>query len=551
MTRRVLVSAVAAWVMTAALAPSPRAAQEHGPVPPAGVHPDEIFQAATDCMACHNGLVTPTGEDVSIGVQWRASMMANASRDPYWQAAVRRETIDHPSAAAAIENACSICHMPMARTRAAALGEPGRVFANLPSVAAPATLERELAADGVSCTVCHQISEERLGTRESLVGGFVIADPSPEGARTIFGPFEVNQGHTTIMRSGTGARPTEAAHIRESELCATCHTLITNAFDQAGNVVGSLPEQVPYQEWEHSAFPAEEASCQSCHMPAVDGEMRITSVLGEPREGLGRHTFVGGNFLILRMLNRHRDELGVTALPSELDASAAATLRQLGRDTATIDIPRIEHGGAVLEFDVAVANVTGHKLPTAYPSRRSWIHLTVRDGAGSVVFESGRVAPTGAIVGNDNDADPTRYEPHYRRISRPDEVQIYESIVAGPDGAVTTGLLTATQYLKDNRLLPRGFDKATAGPDVAVHGGAEGDADFTGGSDHVQYAVALGEAAGPFTVEAELLYQSIGFRWAWNLNAYEATEPQRFVQYYDGLATDATATLATTRARVP
>ena len=31
------------------------------------------------------------GEDLSIGFAWRASIMANAARDPYWQAAVRRE----------------------------------------------------------------------------------------------------------------------------------------------------------------------------------------------------------------------------------------------------------------------------------------------------------------------------------------------------------------------------------------------------------------------------------------------------------------------------
>jgi hypothetical protein len=279
--------------------------------------------------------------------------------------------------------------------------------------------------------------------------------------------------------------------------------------------------------------------------------MRISSVLGEDREAMGRHTFVGGNFLVLRMLNAHRDELGVTALPSELNAAVAATLRQLGADTATVEIPRIEHAGDVLEFDVAVTNVTGHKLPTAYPSRRAWIHLTVRDAAGAVVFESGRLAPSGAIVGNANDADASRFEPHDREISRPDEVQIYESIIAGPEGALTTGLLTATQYVKDNRLLPRGFDKATAEANVAVHGGASGDADFTGGSDHVRYAVGLGGAAGPFTVEAELLYQSIGFRWAWNLNAYDAVEPRRFVRWYDQMAADSAAPLATARATVP
>jgi hypothetical protein len=33
-------------------------------------------------------------------------------------------------------------------------------------------------------------------------------------------------------------------------------------------------------------------------------------------------------------------------------------------------------------------------------------------------------------------------------------VQIYEAVMAGPDGAVTTGLLTAVRFVKDNRLLP-------------------------------------------------------------------------------------------------
>ena len=44
-----------------------------------------------------NGLVSPAGEDVSIGVSWRSSMMANSARDPYWQAAVRREVLHHPA----------------------------------------------------------------------------------------------------------------------------------------------------------------------------------------------------------------------------------------------------------------------------------------------------------------------------------------------------------------------------------------------------------------------------------------------------------------------
>ena len=125
-----------------------------------------------------------------------------------------------------------------------------------------------------------------------------------------------------------------------------------------------------------------------------------------------------------------------------------------------------------------ITNLAGHKLPSAYPSRRVWIHLTVRDGAGSVIFESGRFNPDGSIEGNDNDVDSSRFEQHYEEISNPGQVQIYEPILADPDGAVTTVLLSAITYTKDNRLLPQGFDKTTAEKAVAVNGRAVNDSNF-------------------------------------------------------------------------
>jgi hypothetical protein len=55
----------------------------------------------------------------------------------------------------------------------------------------------------------------------------------------------------------------------------------------------------------------------------------------------------------------------------------------------------------------------------------------------------------------------------------------------------------------------------------------------------------LADTEGPFEVEAELLYQPIGYRWAANLKAYgHATEPRRFSAYYDAMGRSATATLA-------
>jgi hypothetical protein len=49
----------------------------------APTHAGNMFQTSHECFACHNGLMPPSGEDVSIGIAWRASMMANSSRDPY------------------------------------------------------------------------------------------------------------------------------------------------------------------------------------------------------------------------------------------------------------------------------------------------------------------------------------------------------------------------------------------------------------------------------------------------------------------------------------
>jgi hypothetical protein len=505
--------------------------------------PTPEFRTSDRCVACHNGLLAPNGDDVSIGFDWRASMMANSSRDPYWQASVRRESIDHAESRAAIEDECSICHMPITRYEAKLRGQRGEVFSHLPFSADQK--EGQQAADGVSCSVCHQISKERLGTPESFNGGFVVQAPQDPDARPEYGPFEIEAGHTRIMRtSSEGYRPTQSEHIRQSEICATCHTLLTQALGPDGKVIGRLPEQVPYQEWLHSDFKNTQ-SCQSCHMPEIKQPVPITRVFGVPREGVSRHVFVAANFFMLRMLNRYRDALDVTALPTELTTAADETTRFLASQAARISIDgaRVEAGR--LQADVVVENLGGHKLPTAYPSRRAWLHVVVRDGNGRPVFESGAVQPDGSVQGNDNDADPSKFEPHYTEIRGGDEVQIYESIIGDVNGAVTTGLLTGVRYLKDNRLLPRGFDKRTAEPDIAVYGAALDDPDFVGASDRVKYSVAVGDAQGPFVVQAELLYQPIGYRWANNLKAYDkAAEPRRFTGYYDSMASSSTTVLA-------
>ncbi len=211
-------------------------------------------------------------------------------------------------------------------------------------------------------------------------------------------------------------------------------------------------------------------------------------------------------------------------------------------------LDRVEVRGGRLEMEVSVENLGGHKLPTAYPSRRVWLHVAVRDRNNRMVFESGALSAAGSIAGNDNDADAARYEPHYAEITSGGQVQIYEAILGDQAGALTTGLLTAVGYLKDNRLVPRGFDKRTADKEVAVVGGALEDSDFSGGGDRTRYSVALGDAQGPFQIEVELWYQPVGYRWAENLRRYDAAEPRRWSAYYDAMAPASAVVLARTTA---
>lgn len=497
-----------------------------------------VFVTSDQCIACHSNLEKGDGGTFDIGHAWRASMMALSARDPYWMAGVRREIADRPHLQSTIEDTCSVCHMPMFRTTAVANGGSGEIVRYLDGGFTAA--EMKVAADGVSCTVCHQVSAENLGEHSSFDGSYIITPSTPENTK-IFGPFEVSAGHQAVMNSASAAVPGEGLHIQKSELCATCHTLFTPATDGDGEVIGEFAEQAPYLEWQHSRY-AGSQSCQDCHMPELAGTAQISSVLGEQRANVSQHVFRGGNAFMLRLLDKYRDELGVTTPSEELQAAAQATQDHLQTSSATVRIESVERAGYEAIVTVRVRNEAGHKLPTAYPSRRAWLNLRVTDITGAVLFESGKLNADGSIAGNDNDADGSVFEPHYTEIDSPDQVQIYEPIVVDYKGDITTSLLSGVRYAKDNRLLPEGFDKSTAGAAVAVNGAAADDDDFGAGGDTIVYRVELDEGTDEIEVSAKLIFQPIGYRWANNLKDYDSFETNRFVGYYEDNA-DISATV--------
>jgi hypothetical protein len=263
--------------MTPTLEEDVGAVREGNPLP---MEEGEFFSTSGSCAICHMNLTDDTGADVTIDFFWRATMMANAARDPYWQAAVRSEVMDLPDLAQEIEDKCSTCHMPMARTTALDRGEKGVVLGE-DGFSNPENELHTLAMDGVSCTVCHQIREEGLGTEATFSGDFIIDTELQTPDRIVFGPFMTEDRLATLMQSSSGYRPIQGLHLSRSALCASCHTLYTPYVDASGQIAGEFPEQVPFFEWFYSSY-RQSHTCQDCHMPEAEGggtassaEMRI------------------------------------------------------------------------------------------------------------------------------------------------------------------------------------------------------------------------------------------------------------------------------------
>jgi len=229
----------------------------------------------------------------------------------------------------------------------------------------------------------------------------------------------------------------------------------------------------------------------------------------KPRDHFSQHHFVGGNVFILNILQGNINNLGLTASTERFEDTKERTMRQLQSKTASLSFAGLGHRSDQLTAKLEIDNKVGHKFPSGIPVRRAWIHLTVTDGAGNMVFESGKSLADGRIEGNDADSDPMSYEPHYDAITDPGQVQIYEGVMLNTDNEVTYTLLRAAKYAKDNRLLPAGFDKAGVPSDIGVFGKALADGNFVGGSDQVTYRIDTAGHKGPFTVTASLLFNAV------------------------------------------
>jgi hypothetical protein len=470
------------------------------------VPPSQKVAHSNHCSGCHGvdeeglAMVDKAGNDVSIFDDWQFSMMGLSARDPFWRATMAHEVNLYPSAQGAIETTCLKCHAPLGSFEAHRNGQP---------YSYEIMLGDSLGLDGVSCSSCHQQPASEIGRHFS--GDYVL-----DTNRVMFGHYP--NPFKGPMQIYVGFEPEFSDHIYSSGVCAGCHTLITETLQPDGTPSGNFfVEQATFHEWLNSSYSAQGQECQTCHMPFIeDGVIVATDFAAlEERQPYGLHQFFGANTAMLELMREHQDTLG---LPKPEGAHAwdeSITNNRISLSkAAVVRSPSMYVYGDTLYVTLEIKNRTGHKLPSGYPSRLAWFELSLQDrNTKEIIYLNGALDDEGKIIGRD-----FPFEPHHEVSRSNEDVQIYELVMSDLEGHLTTRLNAAYQPMKDNRLLPYGFNRDHHSYDtVAVWGSANTDPDYvensSDGTDRIEYRIPLGGKKGLADLTVALQYQTLPTRW--------------------------------------
>lgn len=492
---------------------------------------NDYFIGSGACVECHGsdpaGIASVAGEgqDVNVVDDWRATMMANSAKDPFWRAKVSHEVIVNPHLQNEIETTCTACHAPMGHFEAMFHGDTHYSIAQM--------LNDSVAMDGVSCVACHQMSADGLG---DFFSGQLFYDTN----RVAYGPY-ISPLSSPMIES-SGYTPVYSEHINDAGMCAGCHTLLTETVDMSGVLTGGFfVEQATYHEWLNSVY-NDDVSCQSCHMPRIDGPVRLAAGYDtEPRSPFALHYFVGGNTYMLELMRDHRADLKIDATAAQFDSVLARTTRLLQQQTLEMALSLTNRTLDTAFFHLNLQNLAGHKFPSGYPSRLAFVEFILETEQGDTLFASGLLDEERRIINR----DPT-FEPHYDIIREESQVQIYEMVMVDVEGNVTTILQRAQTQAKDNRIPPIGFTTSHITYDTAqIVGAAFNDLNFNRnpkaegtGADELRYHVSLGGYAGEITASATVYYQALPPRWMDEMFAETSPEIDYFRNLYEGKSPD-------------
>ena len=355
-----------------------------------------------------------------------------------------------------------------------------------------------LARDGISCLVCHRIDTQALGEERSYTGNFVTGPPTE-----LYGPYDTVA--ISPMVNALGVVPQFGAQIANSDMCGTCHNILLPILDNQGNRLGFSYEQTTHLEWQNSAYApgrSLDRSCQDCHMPThyttqsgqqqalsfkiannessdfaptthrlPDAEIQLTE-----RSQYSRHSLHGLNVFLNEIFQQFPLLLGIrqidymtgTGVVPPLITGRNSMLNMAKNETASVSIDVLEQtADGKLRAVVTVMNKAGHYLPSGVGFRRVFLEFLVLDAQDNLLWASGRTNALGAILNGLTDQVlpseqrimfPQAFQPHYQRVERGDQVQIYEELIKDSEGNLNTSFVRRVTPVKDNRIRPKGFD---------------------------------------------------------------------------------------------
>jgi hypothetical protein len=487
----------------------------------------KLFVTSDNCRGCHDASLLLGGRQPEMMVyqhsgkddpkldkinlspygEWGASMMGLAGRDPIFLAQLESEQTLRPKIADWTANLCLSCHQVAGQRQFHLDGQDGNFTADYTYVQpAGETLNEKteygaLGRDGVTCTVCHQITPEGLGESTTFTGNFnVNKEPG-----TMWGPFPTEEIKPYYMQQALNMEPKHGQQITDPGLCGSCHTIVLPVLPADPKApptknTKTVHEQTTYLEWLNSEYKDDPAkTCQGCHMPnnfremekleftianvedgdfpQVNNRAAAELITPEPKKGYRRHTLVGLSVFANRMFQQFPELLGYTTLdpgteltygPSAKGAMHRLTLTEqemLLMAAATADLKAsIDKREKNWVVNVTLHNKAGHKFPSGVGFRRAFLEVTALAADGSVLWGSGQTNAAGVIVDGSGHPLPAEFtlnwkelQPDYPTITNEDQVQIFETRHINIDGELTTSFLGLDEEVKDNRLLPSGW----------------------------------------------------------------------------------------------
>lgn len=487
----------------------------------------EYFLPSSSCRGCHGfdlagvSNILEGGIDVNLVDRWESSMMALSAKDPLWRAKVSHEILVNPSHANELQNKCTSCHAPMGNYTSKYHGNPHFGLQELAT--------DTLGLDGVSCGACHAISPNV---------GFTFSGNIPyDTTHKEYGPF--TNPFAAPMQLYEGFTPVYSTHTDQAKICSSCHTLITETADLSSNLTGgNFVEQATYHEYLNSDFPANDITCQTCHMPKLTDPIVIANGYSglQPRTPFNQHTFAGANVFMLNLIKNNKDSLGVNIANNKFDSTIAATAVMLKLKSINLDVEIENITADTAYFKVKIENKAGHKFPSGYPSRRAVLQFVVTDDSNDTVFKSGTFNNQYRVVGENSS-----YEAHHNSIKQSNVPQIYEMAMGDVNFQFTSVLERAVHLLKDNRIPPKGFTTASSVYDtVKMSNDALNDSDFNkinsvqgSGVDYVHYCVPLAGISGSIHVKTKVYFQSVPPKWLDEMFAFSSPEINKFKTMFD------------------